>query len=88
MDLDDLSAESGVGIAAAALAALVLSSGLRRLVRRGALAGLSGLLTAGDALAASARHLASEDEPGEAMDPRFVNELVIEARQELARQGQ
>jgi hypothetical protein len=87
MDLDDLSAESRVGVAAAELAALILSPPLRRLLRRSAIAGLTGLLTAGNALAGTARRLATEGQPGDGMDPTFVNELVTEARQELARQG-
>lgn len=87
MDLDDLSPESEVGVAAAAVAAaatLLLSPRVRGLLRRGAVAALAGALTAGDTLAGWARQLGGNVQPGEAEDAVFVRELAREARGELA----
>jgi hypothetical protein len=53
MALDDF-LESEVAIAAGLTAAL-LSPGARRVVRRGAVMGLAGIMTAGDAVAGVAR---------------------------------
>lgn len=91
MDLDDLSPESEVGVAAAsvaAAAALLLSPRVRGLLRRGAVTVLAGALAAGDTLAGWARHLEGRAQPGDAADSTFVRELAQEARDELAAQGQ
>ena len=56
MALDDY-IESEVAVAVAVTAA-VLSPRVRRVLRRGAVLGLAGALTAGDALAAVARGVA------------------------------
>ena len=56
MGVDDL-AESEVGIAVAATAAL-MSPRVRRVARRGAVYGLAGALFAGDAVASAARGVA------------------------------
>ena len=88
MDLDDLSPESEVGIAAAVVAALLLSPRVRGLLRRGAVAALAGVLTSGETLAGWARRLEGGVHPGDAVDTTFVHDLAREARGELARQRQ
>lgn len=83
MDLDDWSPESEVGIAAAVVAALLLSPRVRGLLRRGAVAALAGVLTTGDAVAGWARRLEGGGEQGDTGGATFVRELVREARGEL-----
>ncbi|HEX8036231.1 MAG TPA: hypothetical protein VF510_20405 [Ktedonobacterales bacterium] len=87
MDVDDLPGEAEAGVAAAAVAALLLSPRLRGLVRRGSVIALAGLLTAGDALTKRVRHTESEGQQGDAVDATFVRQLAREARGELANRG-
>lgn len=88
MDFDDLPGEAEAGVAAAAVAALLLSPRLRGLVRRGSVTALAGLLATGDALTRWVRHPESERQQGDAVDATFVHQLAREARSELARRGQ
>ena len=88
MELDDISGETQVGIAAAGLAALLLSPPVRGLVRRGAVAGLAGLLTTGDALAGWARRVASEVSRDDTADATFIHGLAREAHEELAKHAE
>jgi hypothetical protein len=86
MDLEDVTDAPEVGIAAAAVTALLLSPRVRGLVRRGAVTGLAGLLTTKDTLTGWARHMASGVRQHDATDAAFINELAHEARRELTRQ--
>jgi hypothetical protein len=88
MDLDDLSPESGVGIAVALAAGLLLSPRVRGLLRRGAVTVLAGALAAGDTVTAWARQLEGGGQPGEAGDTAFMRDLAQEARGELAARRQ
>lgn len=87
MDFDDFSDEyltPEVGILAAATATL-LSPRVRGALRRGAVAGLAGLLAAGDKIAGLARGVAGSGESATASS--FVRDLVEEARSERSRRS-
>lgn len=88
MDFDDFSDEyltPELGILAAATATL-LSPRVRGALRRGAVAGLAGLLAAGDRIAGLARGVAGNGES--AIGSPFVRDLVEEARRERSRRTQ
>lgn len=87
MELDDLSAESGAGIAAALVAALLLSPRVRGLLRRGAVAGLAAVIATGDTVGGLFQQVVGGGNDQEPLDATFAHDLAREARGELAHQS-
>lgn len=87
MELDDLSTESEVGIAAALVAALLLSPRVRGLLRKGAVAGLAGIIATGDTVGGWVHDLFT-DNTQQPLDASFAHDLAREARGELAHRSQ
>ena len=83
MELDDLQdyLDPEVAIVAALVAAL-LTPQARSLVRRGAVYGMSGLLTASDAIGGLVRRVRHGVQPAA---PSFIQDLADEARAERRR---
>lgn len=67
-----------IGVAAAAVTAVLLTPQARRLLRRGAVYGISGVFAAGDRVGALARRLVGGSEPAD--DKDFAHQLAAEAR--------
>jgi len=81
---DFLTQEAGI---AAAATALLLSPPVRAVVRRAAVAGLAGLLAAGDSIAGLLPGRAERQAARSPAVPAFVRTLAEEAREERTRRG-